>query len=212
MHPSSIWNIIRDHSDPFPMNWAWFTVFLFVRMIRTESLMRILDRQSSEIESHTSQMRLRYVVDTWEHAWIYFGIVDLLDQGVFTITIPYVWYVRARIENRSKFMEYGPRPSRNIRKLSVAVIWLLWSGNRPRYRSDSDPNRFFHVLKIFWRPMLEIRLIGDLHVTLYPPRHRESTSFTPLELETKSYTKILKNKKVRSMQSVTFFKNWQDAI
>ena len=143
MHPSSIWNIIRDHSDPFPMNWAWFTIFLFVRMIRTESLMRILDRQSSEIESHTSQMRLRYVVDTWEHAWIYFGIVDLLDQGVFTITIPYVWYVRARIENRSKFMEYGPRPSRNIRKLSVAVIWLLWSGNRPRYRSDSDPNRFF---------------------------------------------------------------------
>ena len=70
--------------------------------------------------------------------------------------------------------------------------------NKSGYRSDSGPNQLFSRFEIFWLPMLEIHLIGDPHAILDPPRHRESTSFTPLELETKSYQKILKNKKVRA--------------
>ena len=46
--------------------------------------------------------------------------------------------------------------------------------------------------------MLEIRLVGPSPGTPHQRSYRESMSFTSLELETKSYTKILKNKKVRA--------------
>ena len=44
--------------------------------------------------------------------------------------------------------------------------------------------------------MVEIALQESLEVIGLIQRPRESTSFTPLDLETKNYTKILKNKKV----------------
>ena len=46
--------------------------------------------------------------------------------------------------------------------------------------------------------MLEIDLVGASHGTPHLRLYRESIAFTSLELETKSYTKILKNKKVRA--------------
>ena len=46
--------------------------------------------------------------------------------------------------------------------------------------------------------MLEIRLVGPSPGAPHQRLYRESMSFTSLELETKSYTKILKNKKVRA--------------
>ena len=45
--------------------------------------------------------------------------------------------------------------------------------------------------------MIEIALQESLEVIGFIQRPRESTSFTSLDLETKNYTKILNNKKVR---------------
>ena len=47
-----------------------------------------------------------------------------------------------------------------------------------------------HMVEIALHESLEVIVIGLLE------RPRESTSFGPLDLETKNYTKILKNKKV----------------
>ena len=46
--------------------------------------------------------------------------------------------------------------------------------------------------------MLEIDLVGASHGTPHLRLYRESMAFTSLELLSKSYTKILKNKKVRA--------------
>ena len=53
--------------------------------------------------------------------------------------------------------------------------------------------------------MVEIALQESLEVIGLIQRPRESTSFTPLDLETKNYTKILKNKKVRVFYFFTDF-------
>ena len=58
--------------------------------------------------------------------------------------------------------------------------------------------------------MVEIALQESLEVIGFIQRPRESTSFTSLDLETKNYTKILKNKKVRVfyfLQKILVFLN-----
>ena len=52
--------------------------------------------------------------------------------------------------------------------------------------------------------MLEIDLVGASHGTPHLRLYRESMAFTSLELLSKSYAKILENKKVRA-ENVFFF-------
>ena len=81
---------------------------------------------------------------------------------------------------------------------------FLGAGNSPVPPQTHDSTRilvqtdFFQVLKIFGPHMLEIDLVGAPHGTQLLFFYRESIAFTSLELMWKSYTKILKNKKVRA--------------
>ena len=50
-------------------------------------------------------MWFRYMVDTYEHAWIYFGMLDALVWGGLTITILSALNGQTEIENQAKFME-----------------------------------------------------------------------------------------------------------
>ena len=81
---------------------------------------------------------------------------------------------------------------------------FLGAGNSPAPPQTHHSTRilvqtdFFQVLKIFGPHMPEIDLVGAPHGTPLLFFYRESIAFTSLELMWKSYTKILKNKKVRA--------------
>ena len=77
------------------------------------------------------------------------------------------------------------------------MLWDTLAGVRD---SDSSIKQFFSRFEpVFDYIWVEIRLIGPSHRIQDVQNPRESTSFTPLGLLSKNYTKILRNKKVRSM-------------